>query len=111
LDIKFYTYWKSEDFWSKEYLETALALFEDGKRNLKDKGRTGSLNRLEVEMLSPIYLYLEIYGHTLERAKLKEYIDTFERVCLLNGIDYLGEHMTLYKKLVLWRSLLWAKEI
>ena len=70
-----------------------------------------ALNRLEVEMLSPIYLYLEIYGHTLERAKLKEYIDTFERVCLLNGIDYLGEHMTLYKKLVLWRSLLWAKEI
>jgi hypothetical protein len=109
--IRTQPYWKSEDFWSKEYLETALALFEDGKRNLKDTGRTGSLNRLEVEMLSPIYLYLEIYGHTLERAKLKEYIDTFERVCLLNGIDYLGEHMTLYKKLVLWRSLLWAKEI
>jgi hypothetical protein len=109
--IRTQPYWKSEDFWSKEYLETALALFEDGKRNLKDTGRTGSLNRLEVEMLSPIYLLLEIYGYALEKARLKEYVDFFERVCEYNGLSYYAEHgpshvLTVFKKLVHWRALL-----
>ena len=86
-------------------------MLENCRKNLKDGGRNGAKNRLEVEMLSPIYLLLEIYGYALEKSRVKEYVAFFERVCEYNGINYYAEHgpshvLTVYKKLVHWRSLL-----
>ena len=84
---------------------------ENCRVQLKDTGRSGALNRLEVEMLSPIYILMEIYGHELEKEQIKGYIEFFERVCAYNCIEYYAEwgapqNLTVYKKMVNWRSLL-----
>ena len=86
-------------------------MLEKCRKTLSDTGRNGALNRLEIEMLSPIYLLMEIYGYTLEKNKVREYVAFFERVCRYNGIEYYAEHgpayvLTIYKKLSHWRSLL-----
>ena len=109
--IRYQPYYRSEEFWAREFLEENIAMLENCRKNLKDGGRNGAKNRLEVEMLSPIYLLLEIYGYALEKSRVKEYVAFFERVCEYNGINYYAEHgpshvLTVYKKLVHWRSLL-----
>lgn len=103
--------YRSEEFWDKEFLEENIAMLEKCRKELSDTGRGGALNRLEVEMLSPIYLLMEIYGHTLEKERIKQYVSFFERVCSYNGIEYYAEHgpayvLTVYKKLSHWRALL-----
>lgn len=109
--IRTQPYYRSEEFWPREFLEENIAMLEAVRKSLPDGGRNGALNRLEVEMLSPIYLLLEIYGYALEKARLKEYVDFFERVCEYNGLSYYAEHgpshvLTVFKKLVHWRALL-----
>lgn len=104
-------YYRSEEFWSREFLEENIALLEKRRKMLKDTGRNGALNRLEVEMLSPIYILMEIYGYALDKKTVQKYIDFFERVCTYNAISYYAEHgpshvLTVFKKLVHWRSLI-----
>lgn len=103
--------YRSEVFWSREFLEENIAMLETCRKSLANTGRNGALNRLEVEMLSPIYLLMEIYGYALKKDILKGYIAFFERVCEYNGIHYYAEHgpayvLTIYKKLSHWRALL-----
>lgn len=109
--IRTQPYYRSEEFWSKDFLVENIALLENCRVQLKDTGRNGALNRLEVEMLSPIYILMEIYGHELEKEQIKGYIEFFERVCAYNCIEYYAEwgapqNLTVYKKMVNWRSLL-----
>lgn len=104
-------YYRSEEFWDKEFLVENIALLEKCRASLPQTGRNGALNRLEVEMLSPIYTLMEIYGHELDKEQVKKYVDFFERVCEYNGITYYAEwgptqNLTVYKKMVYWRSLL-----
>lgn len=108
-------YYRSEEFWDKEFLLENIALLENCRAKLENTGRNGALNRLEVEMLSPIYMLMELYGHELEKEKVLEYSGFFERVCSYNGISYYAEwgqtqDLTIYKKLVNWRSLLYREE-
>ena len=47
----------------------------------------------------------------LNKEQIKEYIEFFERVCAYNCIEYYAEwgapqNLTVYKKMVNWRSLL-----
>ena len=104
-------YYRSEEFWDKEFLVNNIALLEKCRVNLKESGRNSALNRLEVEMLSPIYMLMEIYGHELDKETVKKYVEFFERVCDYNGIMYYAEwgqaqNLTVYRKMVNWRSLL-----
>ena len=96
-------------------MEENIRLLEDCRKTLQDTGWTGSLNRLEIEMLSPIYLLLEIFGQDLSNERVEYYSDFFERVCKRNCIYYFGEHGSvdarhLTKKYTVWRSLLLRKE-
>ncbi|MBQ3506013.1 MAG: DUF4838 domain-containing protein [Clostridia bacterium] len=108
-------YYREKEFWDKDFLEENIRLLEDCRKTLQDTGWTGSLNRLEIEMLSPIYLLLEIFGQDLSNERVEYYSDFFERVCKRNCIYYFGEHGSvdarhLTKKYTVWRSLLLRKE-
>ena len=109
--VRTQAYYRSEEFWDRAFLEENIKTLENCRKTLSDGGRCGAKNRLEVEMLSPIYLLLEIYGHELDKSRVKEYVEFFERVCSYNGINYYAEHgpshvLTICKKLVRWRTLL-----
>ena len=66
---------------------------------------------MERELLTPLYLYLEIYALETDKELLKQYVDMFERICQENNIIYRAEHGAEYSKdietkMATWRSLL-----
>lgn len=108
-------YYREKEYWSKEFLTKNLALLEKARKELQDGDWTSAKNRLEIEMLSPIYLLLEIHYDTLTGKEMLYFADLFERVCERNGIYYYGEHgskdaLHITKKLVVWRTVAFAKE-
>lgn len=108
-------YYREKEFWDKKFLEDNIAMLEETRKKLSNGGWRSTKNRLEIEMLSPIYLLLEIYGAELKKEDVKKYIEFFERVCTENCIYYYGEHgskdsLYMSKKYVVWRSLLYGKE-
>ena len=103
--------YKSERTWSKEYLEDCIATLEEGRNALQDNGISGAKNRLEIEMLGPVYLYMELYAHELPPEKIRYYHDFFRDVTIRNGSYYYAEHgmthtLTNEKKMMMWRSYL-----
>ena len=108
-------YYREKEFWDRGFLEENIRLLETCRAQLFDEGKNGALNRLEIEMLSPIYVLLEIYAQELSNSQVKYYADFFERVTTRNCIYYYGEHgskdaLHLTKKFVVWRSLLLREE-
>ena len=108
-------YYREKEFWDRGFLEENIRMLEDCRAKLSDEGKNGALNRLEIEMLSPIYLLLEIYGQELTNSEVTYYADFFERVTTKNCIYYYGEHgsvdaLHLTKKLTIWRALLLREE-
>lgn len=104
-------YYHSTEFWDKEFLVNSLQQLTDCWKSLEFDGRNGSKNRLELEMLSPMYLLLELYGQELSQQQIKDYIAFFERVTEYNGIytasqcSYIFGH-TIYNKFLRWRCYL-----
>ena len=92
-----------------------IKLLEDKRKSLASGDYTSAKTRLEIEMLSPIYLLLEIHFDSLTNEEMVGYADFFERVCRENCIYYYGEHgskdaLFMTKKLVHWRSAMFRKE-
>lgn len=104
--------YRSERTWSKEYLEECLQIFEEGREKVKnDEVR----NRLEIEMLGVIYLYMELYAYKLSPEVIRRYHDLFKEITLRNGSYYCAEHgmthaLTNEKKMMTWRSYLMKDE-
>lgn len=103
--------YRDSRFWPKEYLEECIALLEKGRKALKDEGISGAKNRLEIEMLGAVYLYMELYVHELPPEKIRYYHDFFRDVTLRNGSYYYAEHgmthtLTNEKKMMGWRTYL-----
>lgn len=109
--VRYFYDYKEAKFWPKEYLQECIAILEKGRKALKDEGIAGAKNRLEIEMLGPVYLYLEIFGHELPSEEVRYYHDFFRDVTLRNGSYYYAEHgmthtLTNEKKMMMWRSYL-----
>ncbi len=104
--------YRSELFWPREFLERSIELLESCRDGLEVGDFNSPRNRVEMEMLSPVYLLLEIYAYRLDKETLKKHIDFFERVTAFNGLDYTAEHgpthtKEIFRKLVNWRSVLY----
>lgn len=78
-------------FWDKDFLEMNIRSMESCRKDLRDEGFNGALNRLETEMLTPIYLLMNLYGSMLSNEEIDYYIRFFERVCHRNGINCTNE--------------------
>lgn len=103
--------YRSEEVWQKEFLEECIEILEEGRRRLQGKEYDETRNRLEIEMLCPVYLYLELYAYCLPADKIRYYHDFFRDVTIRNGSYYCAEHgvthtLTNEKKMINWRSYL-----
>ncbi len=104
-------YWVSHEMWTKEFLEKGLRLLEEAKGDMVNDDIKSVANRIELEMLSLVCLYLQLYGDELDKQTLEKYIELYERVMYMN--HFLNEnHRALKthiytKKLIEWKSLLW----
>ena len=108
-------YWISEEFWTREFLEAGLTLLEDAKAGLINDGVKSVCNRVEMEMLSLVCLYLQLYAHELPKSKAEKYVTLIERVMQTNQLlrenGMGGTHNLFYKRLTEWRTIINAKEI
>ena len=106
-------YWISHEMWTKEFLSKSLALLEEAKADMVNDGIKSLANRIELEMLSLVGLYLQLYADELDKQTLKKYIELYERVMLLNGFmketQRGGAFYVYAKRLVEWKSLLWEE--
>ena len=86
---------KSAEFWPREWLENAIALFDqaiDACSEIEDETqRDLMVKHIKKERLSPIYLLMEIYRAEISSKDCLYYADTFVEDCDLNGIVYLSE--------------------
>jgi hypothetical protein len=103
--------YRSERAWPKKYLEECIDILEKGRSALQDEGIRGAKNRLEIEMLGPVYLYMELYVHELPADQIRYYHDFFRDVTIRNGSYYYAEHgmthtLTNEKKMMGWRTYL-----
>ena len=108
--IRTQPYWVSPEMWTREFLEKGLSLLEEAKSGLINDGIKSLANRIELEMLSLVCLYLQIYGDELDKETLKKYIELYERVMVMNHFlmeNQRGGAFYVYAKtLIEWKSLL-----
>ncbi len=103
-------YWISHEMWTKEFLEKGLRILEEARGDMINDGIQSVANRIELEMLSLVCLYLKLYGDELDQQTLKKYIDLYERVMKTNY--FLQENQRGFKtfvhvkNLIEWKSLL-----
>ena len=103
-------YWISHEMWTKEFLEQGLALLEEAKNGMVNDSKASVANRIELEMLSLVCLYLKLYGDELDKKTLTKYIELYERVMRMN--HFLQENQRGFKtfvhvkNLIEWKSLL-----
>lgn len=99
---------READFWDKDFLEKSIEKMEECRKHLTDNDDFhGALNRLEVEMLTPIYVLMEMHGQTLSPEQIDYYIHFFERVSSRNGIYAYSEWGgQIIEKLYNWAAYL-----
>lgn len=98
---------KEPKYWKKDTLIKWIELLRKASNKVEPKIAL----RVERELITPLYLYLEIYAFETDKGVLKQYIDLFERICEENNMPYRSEHGAEYSKdvetkLATWRALL-----
>ena len=98
---------KEPKYWKKDTLIRWIDLLVKASKKVAPKVAL----RVERELLTPLYLYLEIYAYEADKEVLKQYIDLFEKICEENNMPYRAEHGAEYSKdietkLATWRALL-----
>lgn len=102
--------YKHEEWWDKAMLEKYISKIKKCLSKMSNDGNYGVRNRVEIELLSPIYVLTDIFGYQLDRQTILENIDFFRTVCERNDIYSRAEHgltqaLTVEKKLIEWRAL------
>ena len=98
---------KEPTTWKKEKLVEWIDLLSSAIKKVDKKVGL----RVRRERLTPLFLYLEIYGYGSDKETLQKYIDMVESDCADNNIVYIAEHgpefsVDLETRLAFWRSLL-----
>lgn len=87
----------SEEYWPKDWLLSALQMFEEGIAHVEQtmeegEAKTNALKRLKAETMAPIYLLMDLYATQMTGSDIVYYCNMFREAADLNGITYWHEH-------------------
>ena len=116
LDIRSFTRYNKKmaerDYWDRDYLVKSYEILNEARELTSpvSKGWRDTRFRVEMEMVTPIYLLMTLYPDTLSTEFMKEVVATYERVLTETGQITCGKYGLYFKVLSDFRAMLIDRE-